>query len=39
MVLEDLSCRAWFCGDLGDGWAEEMLLLRPQISESFGRGV
>jgi hypothetical protein len=34
-VLYDLSHRARFCGELGEGWAEELLSLRPQMFESL----
>jgi hypothetical protein len=35
MELEGLSCHARCSGDLGDGWAEEVLSLRSKISESL----
>jgi hypothetical protein len=35
MELECLSCYARCSGDLGDGWAEEVLSLRSKISESL----
>jgi hypothetical protein len=34
-VPYDLSHRARFCGELGEGWAEELLSLRPQMFESL----
>jgi hypothetical protein len=34
-VLEDLSRHARICGDLSEGWAEDMLSLRPQLSKSL----
>jgi hypothetical protein len=36
MELEGLSCLARCSGDLGNGWAQEVLSLRSQISESLG---
>jgi hypothetical protein len=30
-----LSHRARLCGELGEGWAEELLSLRPQMFESL----
>jgi hypothetical protein len=35
MELEGLRCLASCSGDLGDGWAEEVLSLRSKISESL----
>jgi hypothetical protein len=35
MELECLSYHARCSGDLGDGWAEEVLSLRSKISESL----
>jgi hypothetical protein len=35
MELEGLSCLARCSGDLGGSWAEEVLSLRSQISESL----
>ena len=34
-MLEDLSWRARCCGELNDGWAEAVLSLPLQISESL----
>jgi hypothetical protein len=35
MEMEGLSCHARWSGDLGDGWAEEVLSLRSKIFESL----